>query len=95
MTNLTNNTQLKRDILAEISEMFGVEKQQELRPPKLGEVEVESGHVMVIDDEAINIKLVRKVLQDVGFTDLRTSPTHVKHLQKFGHPIQTSYFLTS
>ena len=67
MTNLTNNTQLKRDILAEISEMFGVEKQQELRPPKLGEVEVESGHVMVIDDEAINIKLVRKVLQDVGF----------------------------
>jgi len=32
------------------------------------QVEIEDAHVMVIDDEAINIKLVRKVLSENGFS---------------------------
>ena len=35
----------------------------------LAQKEIENAHVMVIDDEAINIKLVRKVLSEVGFSN--------------------------
>lgn len=66
MPNAIENTPLQRDLLAEISAMFGTEKiSGAMREPE--EVEVTSSHVMVIDDEAINVKLVRKVLQEVGF----------------------------
>lgn len=66
MPNVIENTQLQRDLLAEISAMFGTEQESEA-PREPDEVDVTSSHVMVIDDEAINIKLVRKVLQEVGF----------------------------
>ena len=84
MQNVINNTSLKRDLLAEISEMFGIEKHDSV-PRELQEVDVESGHVMVIDDEAINIKLVRKVLQEEGFfrfsdvTDPRDALTKIRN----------------
>lgn len=65
MSKLNSPTTSQHDLLSEISETYAP-----LTGSSAGdstELNLESRHVMVIDDEPINIKLVRKVLQDVGF----------------------------
>ena len=67
MQELADYLLLQENLLTEISESYA-------QIPSIGPAEspdvplnLESRHVMVIDDEPINIKLVPKVLQDVGF----------------------------
>lgn len=53
------------DLLAEIARTYAPTTR--ISAAENTDVDLHSCHVMVIDDEPINIKLVRKVLQDVGF----------------------------
>lgn len=75
---------LNDDLLAEISSTYASISQVASDVPSDEDLDIESGHVMVIDDEAINIKLVRKVLQDVGFvrfsdvTDSRVALSEIR-----------------
>lgn len=66
MPKTLENTTRQNSVLSDVSTQFGVDVSEPVFDG-LNFDEVESGHVMVIDDEAINIKLVRKVLQEKGF----------------------------
>lgn len=68
MTELTDSKLLQHDLLAEISATYATPSAGVASNLSDDKLDIESRHVMVIDDEPINIKLVRKVLQDVGFT---------------------------
>lgn len=74
---------LQKDLLAEISQIYGQEVTAS-SSVTAADFQLESRRVLVIDDEAINIKLVRKVLQEDGFvffsdlTDPREAMTHIR-----------------
>lgn len=57
---------LERDLLAEVERTYG--QTIELCTPPSVELHSSDAHVMIVDDEPINIKLVRKVLSEVGFS---------------------------
>ena len=63
----TNPPNLKQDLLSKVGQPFVLQplsKQQKCQTDKR---QVQQCHVMIVDDEPINIKLVRKVLREVGF----------------------------
>lgn len=68
MNHTMQQNLLDRDLLAEVAERYG---EKLTSRPAMEPVDPTSttGHVMIVDDEPINIKLVRKVLMEVGFSD--------------------------
>lgn len=77
---------LQKDLLAEVAITYG--DTLDARPSLSDESHDDPGHVMIVDDEPINIKLVRKVLREVGFNDFSdaTDPRNVLAMMRQRQP---------
>lgn len=87
MPQLLESDLLTKDLFAEVARTYGESLDAKSGVPS-PPVAYETGHVMIVDDEPINIKLVRKVLREVGFTDFSdaTDPRTVLTLMREQQP---------
>lgn len=56
-----------RDLLAEVGQPFVLQPLHKQQSAETDQRQVHQCHVMIVDDEPINIKLVRKVLREAGY----------------------------